>query len=98
VESFEALTDDVLQRIDQPIVEFHGGRASALAGAKLKKHFHVALHANNASCSDALPPRPPTKLSASDSIASIRRHRAHAAPARGTKRSEDSRLPPPERK
>jgi hypothetical protein len=58
-ESFEALPDDVLQRIDQLIVEFHrvdSDRSLAVV-QRLKKVFHVAhLHANNASCDPSQAP------------------------------------------
>jgi hypothetical protein len=58
-ESFEALPDDVLQRIDQLIVEFHGVEVdrSVPVVQRLKKFFHVAhLHANNASCDSSQAP------------------------------------------
>lgn len=58
-ESFAALPDDVLQRIDQLVVEFHiADREPSLAVIqKLRKYFHVAhFHANNASCVGHLPP------------------------------------------
>jgi hypothetical protein len=58
-ESFEALPDDVLQRIDQLIVEFHGVETSRSLAIvqRLKKFFHVAhFHANNASCDPSMAP------------------------------------------
>jgi len=60
-ESFAALPDDVLERIDQLIVEFHRvdvERTPAVIG-RLKRFFHVAhFHANNASCDESMAPLP----------------------------------------
>jgi hypothetical protein len=58
-ESFEALPDDVLQRIDQLVVEFHIAEhePSVAVLRRLRKFFHVAhYHANTASCVSHLPP------------------------------------------
>ena len=58
-ESFEALPDDVLQRIDQLVVEFHGYETSRSLAVveRLRKFFHVAhFHANNASCDPSYAP------------------------------------------
>jgi hypothetical protein len=52
-DSFLAAPDDVLQRIDQLVVEFHGSDRSHYVAAirRLKQFFHVAhLHWNNYSC------------------------------------------------
>ena len=60
-ESFAAMPDAVLQRIDQLVVEFHGVEgAEALAVVqRLKKFFHVAhFHENNFSCQYWVPPFP----------------------------------------
>jgi hypothetical protein len=54
--SFLSTPDDVLQKIDQLVVEFHGSDRGHYIEAlrKLKRFFHVAhLHWNNYSCSAA---------------------------------------------
>jgi len=58
-ESFAATPDDVLQRIDQLVVEFHGfeGARALAVVQRLKRFFHVAhFHENNFSCLDWAPP------------------------------------------
>ena len=60
-ESFAALPDEVLQRIDQLVVEFHGfeGESSLAVVQRLKRFFHVAhFHENNFSCREAIAPFP----------------------------------------
>jgi hypothetical protein len=60
-ESFAATPDDVLQRIDQLVVEFHGfdGEAALAVVQRLKRVFHVAhFHENNFSCQAWSPPFP----------------------------------------
>ena len=60
-ESFLDASDEILQRIDQLAVEFHGfdeGRFIMVMW-KLKKFFHVAnLHWNNMACNGGAPPFP----------------------------------------
>jgi hypothetical protein len=60
-DSFLGAPPEVLQRIDQLAVEFHGfseGRF-ILAMLKLKEHFYVAnLHWNNYACDSGQPPFP----------------------------------------
>jgi hypothetical protein len=58
-ESFLGASDDVLQRIDQMAVEFHGYDQERFIAAiwKLKRFFYVAnLHWNNFACSGGTPP------------------------------------------
>ena len=58
-ESFAALPDDVLRRIDQLVVEFHDatGRDYPDIVRRLTRFFHVAhFHANNASCVKGIEP------------------------------------------
>jgi hypothetical protein len=60
-ESFATIPDEVLQRIDQLMVEFHGfeGETSLKVVQRLKQFFHVAhFHENNFSCQDWMPPFP----------------------------------------
>jgi hypothetical protein len=60
-DTFIAAPDDVLERIDQLAVEFHGHKEERFADAvlKLKRFFYVAnLHFNNYSCVDNLAPFP----------------------------------------
>ena len=60
-ESFAALPDDALQRIDQLVVEFHGlqGERSLAVVQRLKRFFHVAhFHESNFSCREAIAPFP----------------------------------------
>ena len=60
-ESFAAVPDDVLPRIDQLVVEFHGleGERSLAVVQRLKRFFHVAhFHENNFSCREAIAPFP----------------------------------------
>jgi hypothetical protein len=60
-DSFIAAPDDVLQRIDQMAVEFHGFDEARFLVAirRLKSLFHVAhLHFNNFSCGQGEPPFP----------------------------------------
>ena len=60
-ESFLDASDEILQRIDQLVVEFHGFDEDRfiLAMWKLKKFFHVAnLHWNNFACNGGTPPFP----------------------------------------
>lgn len=59
--SLEAAPDELLRRIDQLAIEFHGaGRGRYLRVIRrLKQHFYVAhLHFNNYSCTDGTPPFP----------------------------------------
>jgi hypothetical protein len=58
--SLAAAPDDLLQRIDQLVVEFHHmpGRSVAIV-QRLKQFFHIAhVHFNNASCNRDLTPFP----------------------------------------
>jgi len=58
-ESLAALTDDVLQTIDQLVVEFHIAEhePSLALLRRLTRLFHVAhVHTNNAACVNHLPP------------------------------------------
>lgn len=60
-ESFLAVPDETLQRIDQLAVEFHGVRDdnSVAVVRRLKQFFEVAhVHANNASCIGGMEPFP----------------------------------------
>ena len=60
-ESFLDVSDEILQRIDQLVVEFHGYDEDRflLAMWKLKEFFHVAnLHWNNFACNGGTPPFP----------------------------------------
>lgn len=60
-DSFLRSPDDVLDRIDQLVVEFHGVKEERFIAAvlKLKQFFHVAnLHFNNFSCEPGLDPFP----------------------------------------
>ena len=60
-ETFLAAPDEVLDRIDQMAVEFHGSGQERFADAvrKLKRFFYVAnLHFNNYSCDERFAPFP----------------------------------------
>ena len=60
-ESFLGASDEILQRVDQLVVEFHGFDEDRyiLAIAKLKGLFHIAnLHWNNFACNGGTPPFP----------------------------------------
>lgn len=60
-ESFLSAPDNVLERIDQLVVEFHGTADEKYVAAirRLKRFFHVAhLHFNNFSCWQGLEPFP----------------------------------------
>lgn len=60
-DTFLAMPDSVLERIDQLDVEFHGANQERFADAvlKLKRFFYIAnLHFNNYSCVDDLSPFP----------------------------------------
>ena len=60
-DAFLTAPDDVLERIDQLVVEFHGTdqRRFLYAVRRLKQYFHVAnLHMNNHSCDAAHAPFP----------------------------------------
>ena len=60
-ETFLRTPADVLQRIDQLAVEFHGAKEQRALDVvrKLKQHFYIAnLHFNNYSCVDGLAPFP----------------------------------------
>jgi hypothetical protein len=60
-ESFLAVPDELLERIDQIAVEFHGvdGERYLEVVRRLKRFFHVAhLHFNNYACRDDLAPFP----------------------------------------
>jgi hypothetical protein len=60
-DAFLTAPDDVLGRIDQLVVEFHGTdeRRFLTAVRRLKQYFHVAnLHMNNHSCDAGLAPFP----------------------------------------
>ena len=60
-DAFLTAPDDVLGRIDQLVVEFHGTdeRRFLTAVRRLKQYFHVAnLHMNNHSCEAGRAPFP----------------------------------------
>jgi hypothetical protein len=60
-EAFLTAPDDVLTRVDQLVVEFHGTdeRRFVMAVRRLKQYFHVAnLHMNNHSCEPGRAPFP----------------------------------------
>ena len=60
-DSFLSAPDDLLQRIDQIAVEFHGidGEKSLAAVRRLKQFFEVAhIHFNNATCFGGMKPFP----------------------------------------